>query len=102
LRKLILLESALEDLTDIVRYISNESGSRKVARQFAERLRGQCRKLAKLPGSLGTARPDLLPGLRSFAFKNYIIFFRYSGSAFEVVNILEGHRDITGFYNRDG
>jgi len=100
LPRLVLLDTAIEDFVSITDYIARESGSHRVAQRFVKQLRGQCIKLAKLPGTLGTSRPDLLPGLRSFAYKNYIIFFRYAGARFEVVNILEGHRDITGFYNR--
>jgi hypothetical protein len=53
-------------------------------------LRQQCRRLASLPGTLGHPRPELRPDIRSFAFKNYVIFFRYEGDTLEVVNILEG------------
>jgi plasmid stabilization system protein ParE len=100
LRRLVLLDSALEDLAQIVRYITIESGNRAMGRRLRDTLRGQCKKLSVLPGTLGTARPDLLPGLRSFAYKNYIIFFRYTDHSFEVVNILEGSRDIPGFFKR--
>ncbi|HYH19907.1 MAG TPA: hypothetical protein VD995_14945 [Azospirillum sp.] len=34
-------------------------------------------------------------------FKGYVIFFRYVGEAFEVVSILEGHRDIEAYFHRD-
>ena len=43
---------------------------------------------------MGRARPELLPGIRSFAFRGYLIFFRYQGDEFVVVNLLEGHRDM--------
>ena len=56
------------------------------------------RELAALPGTMGVARPELLPDLRSVPYGNYVIFFRYTGEAFEVVNILEGHRDIGGYF----
>ena len=56
---------------------------------------GQCARLASLPGTLGRARPDL----RSFPFGNYVIFFRYRDDVLEVVNVLEGHRDIDAFFS---
>ena len=31
--------------------------------------------------------------------KGYVIFFRYADHRFEVVNILEGHRDIEAFFD---
>jgi hypothetical protein len=30
--------------------------------------------------------------------QGYAIFFRYSGNRFEVVNIIEGHRDIERYF----
>ncbi len=32
--------------------------------------------------------------MRSAVYGNYVIFFRYAGTRFEVVNILHGRRDI--------
>ncbi len=100
MRRLVLLDSAVDDFVSILEYITRESGSIQIGQDFVDRLQRQCAKLAKLPGTLGTARPDLQPNLRSFAFKNYIIFFRYTDRSFEVVNVLEGHRDSTGFFKR--
>jgi toxin ParE1/3/4 len=100
-RRLIYLDSALADLTEIFAYIARESGSRAIGRRFVDRLREQCMKLASLPGTLGRARPELRPDVRSFAFQNYIIFFRYTGDRFEVVNVLEGHRDIITYFRDD-
>ncbi len=71
-----------------------QSGSRAVARNFVIALRRRCHELAALPGTIGRARPELGSGIRSIAHKGYVIFFRYIGGRFEVVNILEGHRDI--------
>jgi plasmid stabilization system protein ParE len=40
--------------------------------------------------------------LRSHPFESYLIFFRYvNDDVLEIVNILEGHRDIAAFYRRD-
>jgi plasmid stabilization system protein ParE len=100
-RQLILLDSALADFVSILDYISRESGSRVIGRGFVDTLQNQCRKLASLPGTLGRPRPELRPGIRSFAFKGYVIFFRYEGDTFEVVNVLEGHRDVTAYFRDD-
>ena len=59
-------------------------------------------KLASLPGTLGRPRPDIRPDLRSFPYKGYIIFFRYLPDVFEVVNILEGHRDLATYFIEPG
>ena len=101
MRRLVYLPSAKRDFEAILDYITRESGSLAVGRAFAGVLRGQCQKLAALPGTLGRARPELRPDIRSFAFKGYLIFFRYHGDSFEVVNVLEGHRDMIGYFRDD-
>jgi plasmid stabilization system protein ParE len=98
-RCVVYLDSARDDLNRIFAYITRESGYWVIGREFVETLRQQCVKLAALPGSLGISRPELRPDLRSFAFKGYVIFFRYEGNVFEVVNIIEGHRDIETMFS---
>ena len=97
MRRLIYTDAARDDLIAILEYIMRESDSVAIGQGFADQLRGQCAKLASLPGTLGRPRPELRPDIRSFAFKNYVIFFRYHPNEFEVVNILEGHRDIISY-----
>ena len=98
MRRLVYLASARHDLVSILEYITRESGSAAVGRRFVKQLRKQCAGLAELPGTLGRARPELRPDIRSFPFKSYVIFFRYVGDTFEVVNVLEGHRDIDAHF----
>ena len=43
---------------------------------------------------MGRPRPELGQDIRTVPFGNYIIVFRYERDRFEVVNIVEGHRDI--------
>jgi hypothetical protein len=43
---------------------------------------------------MGVSSSDLAPELRSTVFQNYVIFFRYVEDRLEIINILEGHRDI--------
>lgn len=50
---------------------------------------------------MGRPRDELAPGLRSSAFGNYLIFFRYVNDVFYVINILEGHRDVDAFFSGD-
>jgi plasmid stabilization system protein ParE len=72
----------------ILDHITRESGHLAIGRWFVGTLRQKCRDLAALPGTLGRARPELRPDLRSFAFTGYVILFRYIGEAFEVSNII--------------
>ena len=101
MRKLVYLSSANRDILDILDRITRESGSLAVGLKFTNSIKSQCKKLASLSGTLGRSRPELRPDIRSFAFKNYIIFFRYLDNTFEIVNILEGHRDLESFYSKD-
>jgi plasmid stabilization system protein ParE len=94
LRRAIFLASVRADLVAIQTCIARESGSRSVASSFTSRLRQRCHQLAALPALIGRARPELGPGIRSSGFKGYVVFFPYRDDQLEVVNILEGHRDI--------
>ncbi|KQX03039.1 MULTISPECIES: type II toxin-antitoxin system RelE/ParE family toxin [Ensifer] len=97
--QLRMLPSALTDLVNILEYITRQSGSLMAGRRFVGELRQKCRTLADLPGTLGRARPELRLDIRSAAFKGYVIFFRYADERFEVVNIIEGHRDIDELFS---
>ncbi|KGD85927.1 MULTISPECIES: type II toxin-antitoxin system RelE/ParE family toxin [Rhizobium/Agrobacterium group] len=87
------LDSVKADFREIAHYVSRESGSAAIARQFVKALRHKCRNLATLPGTMGRDRSELGRRLRSVAYRGYIIYFRYADDRFQVINILEGHRD---------
>jgi toxin ParE1/3/4 len=101
MRELVYTHAAKQDLLGILDYIAAESGDVAVGLHFTTQLRQQCSKLADLPGTLGRARPELRPDVRSFAFKGYVIFFRYAPGVLEVVNILEGHQDIESHFDEN-
>jgi toxin ParE1/3/4 len=101
LARLKYLDSAKQDFVNTLRYISRESGSLAIGQQFVSALRQKCRHLSSLPGHMGRPRLELRPDMRSFAFRGYVIFFRYTADAFEVINILEGHRDIETHFVAD-
>lgn len=98
MRRLAYTDDAEQDLADISLRIAVGSQDRAIAEAFADRLRKHCANIASLPGTLGTARPELLNDLRSTPHQGYIIFFRYVGDTLEIVNILDGHRDIAGYF----
>jgi toxin ParE1/3/4 len=96
-----MLPSAQSDLLNILEFVTRESGSLVTGHRFVGALRQKCRDLSALPATVGRARPELRSDIRSFAFKGYVIFFRYQADAFEVVNIIEGHRDIDTLFKAD-
>jgi plasmid stabilization system protein ParE len=93
--------AAQDDLGSIALYIAEQSGSRAVAERFTGELRAKCRDLARLSGRLGRPRRELRADMRSFAYKNYLIFFRYAGETVEIVNVVESHRDIEALFRDD-
>jgi toxin ParE1/3/4 len=93
--------TANDDLVSIAQYIAEQSGSRAVAERFARELRRKCADLAALSIQIGRPRPELQRGLRSHPYRSYVIFFRYVGDVLEIVNVLEGHRDIPALFGRD-
>ncbi len=100
MRRVRLLASARDDLAAIGDYIQFVSGSRRVAARFVRELNDHCRHLGHLPGTIGRARPDLLPDIRTAPYGNYLIFFRYVGDVVEIVNVVEGHRDMGALFRK--
>ena len=98
MRRATFLRSVQANLLDIHVYIAEANGSVRLAERFVRDLRDQCHGLAAFTSMVGRARPELRPDIRSFPFRGYMIFFRYQDERFEVVNILEGHRDIDSFF----
>lgn len=80
-------------------YIARQTGDVALGRAFVERIQARCRRLASLPGTVGRPRPELREDLRSTAFGNHVIFFRYVDDCLEIVNVLEGHRDIDTYFS---
>jgi toxin ParE1/3/4 len=101
-RRVRILAPARRDVAAIYNYIADASGSVAVAKRFTRLLTEQCRSLGRLHTILGRPRPELGPGIRSFPFKNYIIFIRYVGETLETVNVIEGHRDIEAIFRKSG
>jgi plasmid stabilization system protein ParE len=98
-------DAARDDLVEITRYIA-EVGGEPAAARFAEQIIAKCEHVASLPGLLGRGRPELRSDIRSIAFKNYLVFFRYLPSAekrdgFEVVSVVERHRDLEAYFRED-
>jgi len=98
-RRVVYLKTARKDRRKILDYIIRGSQSVEVGQRFMKRMADYCDHLASLPFQLGIPRADLLPNLRSSVFEGYVIFFRYSEDRFEVVSILEGHRDIPAVFS---
>lgn len=98
-RRAVFLASVESDLLEIFTCIAEISDSIAIAESFVSGLRERCRSLAGLPDTLGRARPVLRGDIRSLPHKGYVIFFRCMEDRMEIVNILEGHRDVESFFH---
>jgi toxin ParE1/3/4 len=47
---------------------------------------------------MGRAREELLPGIRSFPFERYVVFYRVVKKTVEIVRLLHGARDIENIF----
>jgi plasmid stabilization system protein ParE len=97
--RLVLSTPALRDLAAIEERIEEASGSSEAAENFVKLIVNKCNHLASFETRVGRPRPELLPDLRSFPFRGYVIFFRYVADSFYVVNVLYGARDIDAYFS---
>ena len=87
---------ASSDLIEIWSYIADDSVAN--ADTFIDKLYETIQLLARNPGS-GRHRVELAPGIQSFPFGRYIIFYRVIPSAIEIVRVLHGARDIDTLFD---
>jgi toxin ParE1/3/4 len=88
--KLRISPRASSDLIEIWSYIADDSVANADA--FIDKLHETMQLLAGKPGS-GRHREELAPGMQSFPFGWYIIFYRVVAGAIEIVRVLHGARD---------
>ena len=99
--KVNFLHSAQDDLDQIIAWIANESGSVEIALDFADTLAERCAAIGAQDFKQGRFCPELGAGLYQINQVNYLIFVRYHDDRMDVVNILEGHRDIGALFEAD-
>ena len=86
---------AKADLVEIWSYIADDSVANADA--FVDDLNETIQLLANQPGS-GRRREELAPGILSFPFRRYVIFYRANPDAIEIVRVLHGARDIHNIF----
>jgi toxin ParE1/3/4 len=82
---------AEQDLDEIWFTIASDDVSR--ADKFIDALSKRFVTLSRSPRA-GRKRDELLPGLRSFAFRNYVIFYSVSRDGVLIERVLHGARDV--------
>ena len=83
--------AARVDLIDIWLFIADDSQA--AADRVLDRIESVLTMLLANPEA-GRPRPDLLPGIRSFAVGSHVLFYRQRDDGIELVRALSGYRDI--------
>ena len=84
------------DILEIWDYIADDSLA--AADRWVDRLDEQFRMLAAQP-MMGRAREELAPGVRSFPFGRYVVFYTPLDDGIDVGRVLHGARDIDAVSN---
>lgn len=84
---------ATEDLFSIQDWYDGK-GASAAGQRLLQAIADQFEFLAKQPG-VGSPRPRLGVGVRSFPVHPYLIFYRPEGADIVVLRVLHGHRRIT-------
>ena len=89
--KFILAPSAIADLEGISEYFleHNVDAGEKLFQKFNKRFHS----LTQFP-NLGKPYPNLHPDIRGLLEQNYIIFYRVSSEAVEIVRIIDARRNV--------
>ena len=91
-----LLAEARKDLDEIWSFVAADSVEQ--ADRLVTRLLDVCDStLATFPQS-GRPRPELDVGLGSLSVGNYVVFYRFTEDAVQVVRILHGARDLSPLF----
>lgn len=88
---LVFTPLALTDLESILAFVAKDRPL--VASAVLKRIRDRCELIATHP-ELGQLRPEFPGDVRSFPVQRWIIFYRITQSAVEVVRVLDGVRDL--------
>ena len=82
---------AAEDIAGVWDFIADDNPD--AADHWVDQLDAQLRLLATQP-LMGRARDELAPGIRSFPFGRYLVFYLPISDGIDVVRILHGARDV--------
>ena len=85
-------KSAEDDLFSIWRFIAENNASDVTADKFIARIKARCEKIGNVP-YIGTARDDILPGLRMVPFeRSTVILYMVEPDRIRIINIFYGGR----------
>lgn len=90
-----LSQPAREDLKEIWRYIAEKTpqSADKFMREFAKKFQ----LIADNP-KIGQIQDEFILNLRSFPYKNYVVFYFPTEDGVEIYRVLHGSRDIDSLF----
>ena len=89
---------AAEDIAAVWDFIADDNPD--AADHWVDQLDTQLRLLATQP-LMGRARDELAPGIRSFPFGRYLVFYLPISDGIDVVRVLHGTRDVDTAFGED-
>lgn len=88
-------DQARADVSELWDYIARQSV--RAADRLVDAIFDKYKILASFP-ELGTSYEQYRPGLRGFAFGNFVIFYRASEDGIEVARVVRGARDLPSLF----
>ena len=86
----VLLESAIADLSDTALFIANQSQSLDVGLSFTARIERKCHEIGNVPFG-GVDRPEFGKGIQMTPFENSaVILYRVYNDVVEIVRVFYG------------
>ena len=90
---------ATEDIAEVWGHIADDN--LRAADRWVDQLDEHFRLLAAQP-LMGRTRDELVPGLRSFPFGRYVIFYEPIEGGIDVVRLLHSARDVDAEFGGPG
>lgn len=91
MRRLKITAPACRDLDDIAEYFLEKSVD--AGDRFVTVFTQKCKQLAQFP-HIGKPYDDLKAGLRGIGVMGYIVFYRVTDDAVEILRVVSGYRDL--------
>ncbi len=97
--RVIFSTEAIDDLQQIWGYLAKQTQNSDIADRVIESIVNAA-DLYAMNSALGTARDELVTGLRCFTVARYVVFFLPCEMGIEVVQVIHGSRDIPTRFRR--
>ncbi|MBE0502316.1 MAG: type II toxin-antitoxin system RelE/ParE family toxin [Desulfuromonadales bacterium] len=89
--QIIISPAARDDLRDIYHFGLRNWGQNRSAK-YLEEIKESLWALCKQP-HIGCERPELLPGMRSFAVASHVAFYLVQSQRIEIIRVLHSRQD---------